>query len=291
MRSTRSILSVRFTAVAGSSSVRRAVGGFLRYIQQNDHHWTAEKPTGVDGFLRYAAHRDRTMPRGRLFGADGDVGDHERRELGRFVTRSVDGRSTGRAFYRLIISPEDGRGLDLRKVTRSVMAQLARDAGTGGLPPWIGAEHRNTAHPHVHVVMAANRQLHDGRYRALVINRERLARMKISMSREIYRERGPERELDDRKRDVGRHQNYVGHRMIAARPLELSPTVGHLGLESPPHRGRHRLSLGTNLSAALRRLAVRYRNQIEIDYERLEREKELERRRGHLQHRHEMERD
>lgn len=272
-------------------SVRRAVGGFLRYIQQNDHHWTAEKATGVDGFLRYAAHRDRTMPRGRLFGADGDVGDHERRELGRFVTRSVDGRDAGRAFYRLIISPEDGRGLDLRKVTRSVMTQLARDAGTEGLPPWIGAEHRNTAHPHVHIVMAANRQLPDGRYRTLVINRERLARMKISMSREIYRERGPERELDDRKRDVGRHHSYFGHRMTAARRLELSPTVKHLGLESRPHRGRHRLSLGTNLSAALRRLAVRYRNQIEVDYERLEREKELERRRGHLQHSHEMERD
>jgi hypothetical protein len=271
--------------------VRRAVGGFLRYIQQNDHQWTGEKPTGVDGFLRYAAHRDRTMPQGRLFGADGDVGDHERRELGRFVTRSVDGRSSGRAYYRLIISPEDGRSLDLRKVTRSVMAQLARDAGTGGLPPWIGAEHRNTAHPHVHVVMAANRQLSDGRYRTLVINRERLARMKISMSREIYRERGPERELDDRKRDAGRPRSYVGH-LFSARRLELrSPIAGHLGLEARPHRRRHRLSLGMNLGAALRRVAGRYRNQIEADYERLEREKELERRQGHRQHGHEMERD
>jgi hypothetical protein len=83
VRSTRSILSVRYTAVSAAGGVRRAVGGFLRYIQQRDHHHDLEKAGGIEGFLRYAAHRDRTMPRGRLFGRDGDARDHDRRAFRR----------------------------------------------------------------------------------------------------------------------------------------------------------------------------------------------------------------
>ena len=256
MRSARSILSVRFTAVGGPTSVRRAVGGFLRYIQQRDHHFEVEKPGGIDGFLRYAAHRDRTMPQGRLFGREGDAGDRDRRELGRFVTRSVDGRSSGRAYYRMIISPEDARGLDLRRVTRSVMGQLERDAGTDGLPPWIAAEHRNTAHPHVHVVMAANRQLPDGRFRTLVINRERLSRMKISLSREIYLERGPERERDDRARQFGTGQGF-----------ELRPLSRREGRRRHPGLG---LGLGFSFRRAFRRFSARYKWELEQELVRIE---------------------
>ena len=237
--------------------MRRAVGGFLRYIQHNDHRWVAEKPGGVDGFLRYAAHRDRTMPQGRLFGGRGDVGDRDRRELGRFVTRSVEGRASGRAYYRMIISPQDARGLDLRRVTRSVMAQLERDAGVGGLPPWIAAEHRNTAHPHVHVVMAANRQMNDGRFRALVINRERLARMKISMSREIYRHRGPERELDDRNREVGR--SWAAH----IRSSGLHRTTGNSPQSRPRTSFRSPAQTLEVLSIRLRQVARRYQRHME----------------------------
>lgn len=262
MRSSRSILSVRFTAIGGPSSIRRAVGGFLRYIQQRDHHSNLEKPGGVEGFLRYAAHRDRTKPEGRLFGRDGDAGDRERRELGRFVTRSVAGRMRGRAYYRFVISPEDARGLDLRRMTRSVMSQLELDAGPDGLPPWIAAEHRNTAHPHVHVVMAANRQLPDGRFRSLIINRERLGRMKIAMSREIYRERAWERGRDDRSlspRNEGRATRNRHHH-----PLDL---VG---------------SIASTLRVLGRRMSAQYKRQLEEELERLKqreatRDMELER--------------
>lgn len=251
--------------------MRRAVGGFLRYIQQNDHRWVAEKPGGVDGFLRYAAHRDRTMPQGRLFGWRGDAGDRDRRELGRFVTRSVEGRTSGRAYYRMIISPQDARGLDLRRITRSVMGQLAHDAGDGGLPPWIAAEHRNTAHPHVHVVMAANRQMADGRFRTLVINRERLARMKISMSREIYRQREPERELDDHKRDLGR--SWAAH----ARSSGLHRGAG----SGPPGRLRSGLRSPARtldvLSTRLRRVARRYQRHMERELLEQERRQSIER--------------
>ena len=265
MRSARAILSVRFTAAGGPTSVQRAVGGFLRYIQQRDHHSVLERARGIEGFLRYAAHRDRTKPQGRLFGRDTDAGERERRELGRFVTRSVHGRNAGRAYYRFVISPEDARGLDLRQITRGVMSQLERDAGTGGLPPWIAAEHRNTAHPHVHVVMAANRLLPDGRFRTLVINRERLGRMKIAMSREIYRERGWERAQDDR---------LLG-RAAADRSVEQSQGLSLAGQGSdalPGSSRRHGLSLsvGLNFRAVARRLSERYKRELEHELELLQ---------------------
>ena len=197
--SSRAILSLRFTA--SGTAVGRSVGRFLRYVQYRDHGEERERATGgIDGFLRYAAYRDRTSPHGRLFNGANDVGERERRQLARFITRSVEGRperSGGRperAFYRLVISPEDARGLDLRRVTREVMSQLEKDAGTGGLPPWIAAEHRNTAHPHIHVVLAARRELSPGRYRTLVITRDRLERMKDAMKHELLRQRGRDRE-------------------------------------------------------------------------------------------------
>ena len=89
MRSTRCIVSLRYTPVSGAGSISRRVGGFLRYIQQRDHHLGEEKVHDIQGLLRYAQHRDRTQPQGRLFDREGDVGTKERRELGRYILGSV----------------------------------------------------------------------------------------------------------------------------------------------------------------------------------------------------------
>jgi hypothetical protein len=70
------------------------------------------------------------------------------------------------------------------------MSRLEQLAGTGGLGPWIAAEHRNTAHAHVHIVMAARREVAPGRYRELRITPQRLAEMKTAVSQEIERQRG-----------------------------------------------------------------------------------------------------
>ena len=200
MKSTRCILSLKYTPVGQASNIRRRVGGFLRYIQQRDHSQEQERVKGVEGLLRYAQHRDRTMPEGRLFDRQGDVGTKERRELGRYILGSLrdlppakdPARDKRRACYRFVISPADARGLDLRQLTRETMAQLERDLGHR-LPPWIAAEHRNTEHPHVHVVMAARRELGGGRFKSLLITRQRLGRMKESLGRELDRQRAPER--------------------------------------------------------------------------------------------------
>jgi hypothetical protein len=200
VRSARAILSLKYTPVGAGAG--RAVAGFLRYVQYRDHHEAPERAAGVEGLVRYVAYRDAASPQGRLFDEAITVGDQERKRMGAYVRRSIgDARSRSgvpaRAVYRLVISPEDARGLDLRAITRSTMEQLGRDVG--GLPPWIAAEHRNTAHPHVHIVLPAWREVAPGRFRQLVITKPRLAAMKAAMTREIERERGvrtkePERE-------------------------------------------------------------------------------------------------
>ncbi len=196
MTAERSILAVKYTAVAATPDLRRAVGGFLRYVQYRDHHETA---TGneVGGLLKYVAYRDRAAAQGRLFDRHGPAGDEQRKRLGAFVVRSVRGLSSTsesrrpeRAVYRFVLSPERADGLDLRELTRATMGQLELDAGAEGLPPWIAAEHRNTAHPHVHIVMAARREVSPEQFRTLLLTRDRLARMKVAMHLDLARQRG-----------------------------------------------------------------------------------------------------
>ena len=210
MKSARSVLALKYTPVSVAGGVRKAVGGFVRYVQFRDQHVEPEKGS-LDAYMRYVAHRDRTSPGGRVFGP------HENRELDRrrfvsCVARSVkdlepnwvqgrDGKLVDRqrAVYTFVLSPEDWRGLDLRRVARLAMKQLETDAGAGGIGPWFAAEHRNTAHHHVHIVLAARRELAPGKFSTLVINRQRLQRMKDAIALEIDRQRSPQRARDQRE--------------------------------------------------------------------------------------------
>jgi type IV secretory pathway VirD2 relaxase len=54
--------------------------------------------------------------------------------------------------FRFIVAPEDGHELsDLRAFTREIMGQMEQDLGTR--LDWIGVNHRNTGHPHSHVLV------------------------------------------------------------------------------------------------------------------------------------------
>lgn len=199
----RVILAVKYTPVRSPAQLRKAVGGFLRYIHYRDKHAdlepTPEQP--VEGLLKYVLHRDRaSSSRGRVFGPQGAAGDQERRQLAEFVARSVresapqlqrtaDGKLVDRrrAVYRFVLSPEHAAGLDLHRLTRATVAQLEKDSG-GGLR-WIAAEHRNTAHPHVHLVVAAMRETAPGRFRSVVLTRSRLARMKETLAQDLQQQR------------------------------------------------------------------------------------------------------
>jgi type IV secretory pathway VirD2 relaxase len=54
-------------------------------------------------------------------------------------------------FWKLIVSPEFGDRADLSRLTRELIKQMEKDLDTD--LEWVAAEHRNTAHPHVHVVI------------------------------------------------------------------------------------------------------------------------------------------
>ena len=53
--------------------------------------------------------------------------------------------------WKVIISPEFGERVDLRKLTRELMARMGRDLGI--VPEWAAVTHHNTEHPHVHVAL------------------------------------------------------------------------------------------------------------------------------------------
>jgi len=191
------VLTVRYMTAhtAGGSG---GIGRFVRYVQYRDAHPHSEEVHDLDGLIRYVHHRDRTSPCGQLFDAVGPAGDEQRRDFVDYVARSTQElrraagqRSTTseRAVYRFILSPRDARGLDLKRLTRAAMAQLAADTSRRDFPPWIAGEHRNTAHPHVHVILAARRQQTSGDFRTLVITRPRLARMKQALHLEMTRQR------------------------------------------------------------------------------------------------------
>lgn len=267
----RCVLRVQYTPV--SAHVRKQVGGFVKYIEHRDQHPTEQK---VSGLLKYVAHRDRTQLRPGLFNRTGDAGSLERRQLVRFVQRAtenqrqqqyrnrkgelVDGR---RAVHRLIISPEFAAGLDLKQIALAAMAQLEKDAG--GLGPWLAAEHRNTKHPHVHVVLAARREIAPGKYRSVAITRPRLARMKEAMHQEIDRQRG---------RGPGRQR--AGELVRWLRQASRTPTKW--GAVATPHVSqRSRRPLSVPAAARLRGLARRYQAEAEREALRVMRDRERER--------------
>jgi type IV secretory pathway VirD2 relaxase len=53
--------------------------------------------------------------------------------------------------WKLIISPEFGDRVDLSWLTCDLISQMEKDLGTE--LEWVAAEHHNTEHPHVHVVV------------------------------------------------------------------------------------------------------------------------------------------
>ena len=263
--SERVILAVKFTPAGAAGQVRKAVGGFLRYVQHRDLHPTqpeARPRPEVAGLLKYVAYRDRASTRAELFGPSGALTSEDRKAFAAFVASALD-RSTPhlfrgrdgnlrdrrRAVYRFVISPERAAGLDLRQLTAAAVKQLELDSGITGLR-WIAAVHRNTAHHHVHLVIAG---MHfDGSaYRRVDITRPWLAAMKEAVANEITRERGMQT----------RRKSWAPIPAATTPPANRRPLqVGAVPISRPPVReglAHHRSVI------ALRAFAVRYRRQVE----------------------------
>lgn len=142
------------------------------------HTYTRSRDTARAG-LRYYQMRlrgDEEPPRS-IFGPDGTMTREEAyRLLDRHQASSgAGGQARGYLAHRLMLSPpEDLRPDDLRDFARHVMHELERDKGQR--LHWVAVEHRNTAHPHVHVVLAGGAGA--GRPRELRLDRADHARIK-----------------------------------------------------------------------------------------------------------------
>lgn len=200
----RCFVKVEFDPATSGGQARRAVGGFLRYVQHRDLHPT---PTDgrprpeVSGLLKYVAYRDRASTRAELFGPQGTMSSADRKAFAGFVANAIDGSNPQqfrgrdgelhdrrRAVYRLVISPENASGLDLRRLTAAAVSRLEQTSGMTGLR-WIAAIHRNTAHHHVHLVLAGMHLDSSGAYRRVDLTKQRLAAMKEALAHEIEHQR------------------------------------------------------------------------------------------------------
>lgn len=85
----------------------------------------------------------REQHEGRLFGAETDEVDRNR-----FAERCEQDRH----HFRFIVSPDDAEQMaDVKRFTRDLMRQMEKDLGTA--LDWAAADHWNTQHPHIHVIL------------------------------------------------------------------------------------------------------------------------------------------
>jgi MobL relaxases len=281
----RVILAVKFTPAGSGAQVRKAVGGFLRYVQHRDVHPT-QAPIRTDqkvaGLLKYVAYRDRASSRAELFGPAGALGSAERKAFGSFVVGSLESsraqqyrdrngqlQDRRRAVYRMVISPERAHGLDLRRLTAAAVGRLEQESGTSDLR-WMAAIHRNTTHHHVHLVLAGIHEDGNGGFTRIDITKPRLAAMKEAVGLEIQRqraERTPSLNAVELPKSVAvsRPAASSPHQAAAIRAQQQVAVPTRVGHRDP---GRRLLPLPLTASViALRAVARRYQRQMQRELE------------------------
>ncbi len=60
-------------------------------------------------------------------------------------------KASDERLWKLIVSPEFGDRVDLKRLTRDLMSEMQTDLGTP--LEWIAVTHYNTQHPHVHIAL------------------------------------------------------------------------------------------------------------------------------------------
>jgi len=208
----------------------------------------------------------RDGERAEMFDHDG-VADHDA-----FAQRCEEDRH----HFRFIVSPEDAAQLEnLRATTRQLMERAERELGTR--LDWIGVDHWNTDHPHVHVLVRGVAD--DGRdlvinpdfmkhgFRELAENLVSLelgprteAEIAASLDREMTADRWTH--LDQRLRDLASGARVVDLRLDAERPqasdlrlIGRAQYLERLGLAEAQEPGVWRLP--DELEAQLRALGIR----------------------------------
>lgn len=130
---------------------------------------------------------------GGLYSAADDVADGKA-----FVERGAGDRHQ----FRVIVSAEDAdQYADLKPFVRRLMAQMEEDLGTR--LDWVAADHRDTGHPHTHIMLRGK----DDRGENLIIAREYIAHgLRERASALVTLDLGPRTDLEIEERlrhDVG----------------------------------------------------------------------------------------
>ncbi|MEC5323361.1 relaxase/mobilization nuclease domain-containing protein [Aurantimonas sp. A3-2-R12] len=128
----------------------------------------------------------RDGEKAHLFGPEADDVDAKD-----FVERCEDDRH----HFRFIVSPEDAVEMsDLKTFTRDLMGQMKKDLGTK--LDWVGVDHWNTEHPHIHVIVRGRAD--DGQ--DLVISRDYIKEgMRARAQDLITQELGPRTDQEIRR--------------------------------------------------------------------------------------------
>jgi len=132
--------------------------------------------------------------------------------------------------FRFIVSPEDGRDVDLQAFTRELMAQVEKDLGRSLI--WTAVNHHNTDHSHVHVVVrGVDRNGKEVRFPRPYIEEDMRARAAQIMTREL----GVRTELDiaqQRSKEIGQERltsiDRRLARMLSPEGRLLAPAIAKL---------------------------------------------------------------
>jgi len=126
--------------------------------------------------------------------------------------------------WKLIVSPEFGDRVDLSRLTRELIKQMEKDLGTDF--EWVAAEHYNTEHPHVHVVIRGVRDSGE----ALRLTREYVQQGIRTIAADLCtRQIGYRTELDGvvaERREVSEKRFTSIDRRLLKDAGESSPDVG-----------------------------------------------------------------
>jgi type IV secretory pathway VirD2 relaxase len=216
--------------------------------------------------LRYIQ-RDSATPDGApgsLYSADRDVADGAA-----LVERGNDDRHQ----FRFIVSAEEGDQYpDLKPFVRRLMTQMEEDLGTK--LDWVAADHRDTGHPHSHIMLRGK----DDRGENLIIAREYIAHgFRERASAIVSLDLGPRTDLEIEERlrhDVSQERlTAIDRRLVRAMdgakmvssadrdPLQQSLRAGRLKtlerLGLADDRGDGRWQLADGLEDTLRRMGER----------------------------------
>lgn len=236
LRARRAVVKTRLVRLGakGLSGAR----AHLRYIQRDG--------VGADG-----------TP-GGLYSAVDDAADGKA-----FVERGVGDRHQ----FRFIVSAEDGDQYpDLKPFVRRLMAQMEEDLGTR--LDWVAADHRDTGHPHTHIMLRGK----DDRGENLIIAREYISHgLRERASALATLDLGPrtDLEIDERLRhDIGAERltpidrrlirDMDGERIVSPAdrdPFQQSLRAGRL-------KTLERLGLADDLGAGRWQLADKLENTL-----------------------------